>query len=125
MIYGIGIDIVEINRIKKIVIRSGDKLAKRILRKSELKLYYSKEYPVRFLSKRFAAKEAVLKAFGTGMSQGITFSQFEIFNDDLGRPMLRFFSQAAVLAKKLDLVRTHVSVSDTGLYACSIVIFEC
>lgn len=124
MIHGIGIDIVEINRIKKIVINSGDKLAKRILRESELKIYYGKKYPVHFLSKRFAAKEAVLKAFGTGVSQGLTFSQFEIFNDNFGKPMLRLFSQAALLAKKLDLIQVHISLSDTRLYAYSVVIFE-
>lgn len=124
MIHGIGIDIVEINKIEKIVERSGDKLAKRIFRKSELAIYYKVKYPIRFLSKRFAAKEATSKAFGTGITQGIAFNQIEIFNNHLGKPMIRLFSTAAILAKKLDLINTHITLSDTNQYVCAVVVFE-
>lgn len=124
MIYGIGIDIIEISRIKKIVKHSGDKLAKRILRESELKLYYNEKYPIRFLSKHFAVKEAISKAFGTGMTRGISFSQLEILHDGLGKPILRLFNDALLLAKKLDLLKSHITLSDTNLYVCAMVIFE-
>lgn len=122
--YGIGIDIVEINRIKKIVEWSGDKLAKRIFRESELEIYYQKKCSIQFLSNRFAAKEATAKAFGTGIMNRIKFNQLEIYNNDLGKPMLRLFSNADFLAKKLELTGMHVTISDTNQYACAMVIFE-
>lgn len=124
MIYGIGVDIVEINKIKKIVIQKGDRLAKRIFRESELERYYKEKYPIHFLSKRFAIKEATSKAFGTGMNHGIAFNQIEIFNNNLGKPMIRLFSNAAVLAKKLALTNIHVTLSDTYQYVCAVVICE-
>lgn len=124
MIYGIGIDIIEINRIKKIVLRSGNKLAKRILSEFELKEYLNEKYPISFLSKRFAVKEAASKAFGIGINKGVKFNQFEIFNDDLGKPKLNLISDAAWLAKKISLKKTHVTLSDTQMYACAIVILE-
>ncbi|WP_044026137.1 holo-ACP synthase [Candidatus Blochmanniella vafra] len=118
-------DIIEIDRIKKIIVRSGDKLAQRILSKLELEIYYQKKNSVYFLSKRFVAKEAASKAFGTGMKQGIAFNQFEIFNDDYGQPGLRFFSCAAQLAERLALKKTYVTLTDTRVYACAVVILEC
>ncbi|URJ28432.1 holo-ACP synthase [Candidatus Blochmannia vicinus] len=124
VIHGIGVDIVDIIKIKKIITHSGDKLAKRILSKSEWKIYQNKKHPVRFLAKRFAAKEAVAKAFGTGINQGVTFSQIEIFNDKLGKPMLHLFSYTALLANKLSLKKMHITLSDTNLYACALVVFE-
>lgn len=66
-----------------------------------------------------------MKAFGTGVTCGITFNQLEIYNDSLGKPMLRLFSHAAFLAKKIELIKTHITVSDTDQYACAMVIFEC
>lgn len=124
MIYGIGVDIVEIYKVRKIVICSGDKLANRILSMKELKIYLKKNRSIRFLATRFAAKEAVSKAFGTGIRQGLTFTQFEIFNDRLGKPILHLLSYAELLAKQLKLKGMHVTLSDTNTYACAMVIFE-
>lgn len=124
MIYGIGVDVVDIDKIEKIVIQKGDRLAKRIFRESELELYYKEKYPIRFLSKRFAIKEATSKAFGIGMNQGIAFNQIEIFNNNLGKPMVRLFSNAAVLFKRLNLTNIHVTLSDTYQYVCAVVICE-
>ncbi|WP_041567541.1 holo-ACP synthase [Candidatus Blochmanniella pennsylvanica] len=124
VIHGIGIDIVDIRKIKKIITHSGDKLATRILSKSEWKIYKNKKHPVHFLAKRFAAKEAVSKAFGTGINQGVTFNQIEIFNDKLGKPMLHLFSCTALLANKLSLKKMHITLSDTNSYACAFVILE-
>lgn len=125
MIYGVGVDIVEIYKIRKIVTCSGDKLAKRILSMAEWQIYqYKKNRSIRFLATRFAAKEAVSKAFGTGMRQGIAFTQLEVFNDKMGKPVLRLFSQAAVLAQKLALKEMHITLSDTNAYACAMAVFE-
>lgn len=125
MIYGVGIDIVEVYKIKKIVTYSGDKLAKRIFSTSEWEIYQKrKNRSIHFLATRFAAKEAVSKAFGTGMCKGITFTQLEIFNDKLGKPILHLLSSAALLAKKLALKEAHITLSNTNTYACAMVIFE-
>lgn len=59
------------------------------------------------------------------MACGITFNQLEIYNDDLGKPMLRLFSNAASLAKKLTLTKIHLTISDTNQYVCAMVLFEC
>lgn len=126
MIYGVGIDIVEIYKIKKIVSYSGDKLAERIFSAAELKIYQQQKHSSIhfFLAKRFAIKEAVSKAFGTGLGQGITFTQLEVFNDKQGKPILHLLSAAALLAKMLALKNMHITVSDTNEYACAVAIFE-
>ncbi|QOI10933.1 holo-ACP synthase [Blochmannia endosymbiont of Colobopsis nipponica] len=123
-IYGMGIDIIEINRIKLIVARTGDRLASRILTKIEWQKYKSSKFPIRFLAKRFAAKEAAAKAFGYGVSYGLAYNQFEIINDKFGKPMLHFFLNAAILIENLCILKMHISLTDDKCYACAVVIFE-
>ncbi len=90
-ILGLGTDIVEIERIEGVISRSGDRLARRVLSENEWRQYQTHQQPVRFLAKRFAVKEAAAKAFGTGIRGGLAFNQFEVYNDALGKPELRFF----------------------------------
>lgn len=123
-ICGIGTDIVEISRIESMVFRSGDRLARRILSSTEWQQYQKNNQPVRFLAKRFAVKEAVSKAFGTGIRSGLAFSQFEVFNDKFGKPALRLFAQAVAVAAQLEIARMHITLADERHYACAIVIFE-
>ncbi|AKC60687.1 holo-ACP synthase [Blochmannia endosymbiont of Camponotus (Colobopsis) obliquus] len=123
-IYGIGVDIVEVNRIKCIVNRIGEKFARRILTDAELKRYHKEKCSSCFLAKRFAAKEATVKAFGFGMRYGLAYNQFEILNDELGKPKLCVFLNAAILANKLSILRMHVTLTDDKFYACAVVIFE-
>ena len=123
-ILGLGTDIVEIARIEGVISRSGDRLAKRVLSENEWAQYQKHQQPVRFLSKRFAVKEAAAKAFGTGIRGGLAFNQFEVYNDELGKPGLRFFQQAAEVAKKLGVVNVHVTLADERHYACATVIIE-
>ena len=80
--------------------------------------------PVRFLAKRFAVKEAAAKAFGTGIRNGLAFNQFEVFNDELGKPRLRLWGEALKLAEKLGVVNMHVTLADERHYACATVIIE-
>jgi len=124
-IYGIGIDIIEIYRIESVISRKGNKLAKRILSNNEWNRYQQHNRPTRFLAKHFAVKEAASKAFGIGISNGLSFSQFEVFNDQLGKPSLRLLFQAEDLAKKLSIAFIHVTLSDERYYACATVILEC
>ena len=123
-ILGLGTDIVEIERIEGVVSRSGDRLAKRVLSENEWAQYQEHQQPIRFLAKRFAVKEAAAKAFGTGIRGGLAFNQFEVYNDELGKPGLRFFLHADVLAKKLGVRSVHVTLADERHYACATVIIE-
>ncbi|TCV92206.1 holo-ACP synthase [Biostraticola tofi] len=123
-ILGLGTDIVEIGRIEAVVARSGDRFARRILSDGEWALFCRHQQPVRFLAKRFAVKEAAAKAFGTGIRNGLAFAQFEVVNDSLGKPGLRFHARAAELAIELGVKSVHVTLADERHYACATVIIE-
>lgn len=123
-ILGLGTDIVEITRIEAVIARSGDRLARRVLSDSEWAQYQAHQQPVRYLAKRFAVKEAAAKAFGTGIRNGLAFAQFEVFNDPLGKPRLRFHGAAQALAVQLGVTAVHVSLADERRYACATVIIE-
>lgn len=116
MIKGIGIDIVEIERIKNAVKHSGTKFLRRIYTPSEIK-YCRKFNKLRYpeLSVRFAAKEAYSKAAGTGMV-GIHWKDIEIFNDKKGKPSLRIRGKT----KK----NVHVTLSHSKEYATAFVVIE-
>ncbi|BDH44881.1 holo-[acyl-carrier-protein] synthase [Salmonella enterica subsp. enterica serovar Choleraesuis] len=123
-ILGLGTDIVEIDRIESVVTRSGDRLAQRILSPNEWLQYQQHHQQVRFLAKRFAVKEAASKALGTGIRQGLAFDQFEVSNDELGKPILTLREQALVLAQKMGVKHIHVTLADERRYACATVIIE-
>lgn len=123
-ILGLGTDIVEIERIEAVISRSGDRLAKRVLSANEWTQYQAHQQPVRFLAKRFAVKEAAAKAFGTGIRNGLAFNQFEVFNDELGKPRLRLWDEAERLAQRMGVTSVHVTLADERHYACATVIIE-
>lgn len=123
-ILGLGTDIVEIARIEAVISRSGDRLAKRVLSANEWAQYQEHQQPVRFLAKRYAVKEAAAKAFGTGIRNGLAFNQFEVFNDELGKPGLRLWDEALQLAQRMGVAAVHVTLSDERHYACATVIIE-
>ncbi|EKM6438453.1 holo-ACP synthase [Cronobacter sakazakii] len=123
-ILGLGTDIVEIDRIEAVISRSGDRLAKRVLSANEWAQYQAHQQPVRFLAKRFAVKEAAAKAFGTGIRNGLAFNQFEVFNDELGKPRLRLWDEAERLAARMGVTSVHVTLADERHYACATVIIE-
>ncbi|WP_063657197.1 holo-ACP synthase [Candidatus Arsenophonus triatominarum] len=123
-IIGLGTDLVEIVRIEQIIKRLEERLAKRILSAQEWRQYQHHSQPVRFLAKRFAVKEAATKALGTGIRNGLALNQFEVFNDQLGKPGLNLLGQAKILADSLGVQHIHVSLSDEQNYACATVIME-
>lgn len=123
-IVGIGTDIVEIARIEAVITRSGDRLARRVLSEHEWNIWETHQQPVRFLAKRFAVKEAASKALGTGIRNGLAFEQFEVYNDELGKPKLRLWGAAAELAAQLGVAHMHVTLADERHYACATVIME-
>ncbi len=129
MIFGIGTDIIALQRIEQSLERHGDKFAERILSESELVEY--QELPgkhpkskVAFLAKRFAAKEAISKALGTGMRKGIDFVQFSISHDALGKPVVTLSGKAQTWAKQNHIQKVQVTISDEKHYAVAFAIAE-
>ena len=124
MILGIGTDIVKVDRIEGMLSRRGDRFAERILGPKELEKYTEIENKKAYLAKRFAAKEAVSKAFGTGFRDGLMFSHIEVVNDELGKPVLQFREKAAQLFDQLGVKHSHLSVSDEKEFAVAFVVLE-
>ena len=120
MIFGIGTDIVDINRIKKM--ESLGTFAKKILSEKELLIFndLKEEKKISYLSKQFAGKEAISKAIGTGISGGLTLKEIEIFRDEKGKP----YMQPLIRLANLGINKTHVSLSDEKDYAIAFVILE-
>ena len=124
MIAGVGIDIVEYERIARIHERYQERFAKRILDEAEMQDYMNTTSPVRLLAKRFAAKEAASKALGTGFRNGITLSMICIRHDENGKPLLELKAKAAERADLMGVVNQWVSISDEDHHSVAMVIFE-
>ena len=124
MIFGIGTDIVELERIRKL--DSLEKFADKILSLNELEVFKSQidEKKVTFLAKQFAAKEAVSKALGTGIGKDIRFNQIEILRNSDGKPYLNHDGMITTIFNDLGITKTHVSLSDEKKYALAFVILE-
>lgn len=121
---GLGTDIAEIERIENALFRSGEAFARRVLADVEMEKFAQLKQKGRYLAKRFAAKEAASKALGTGIAQGVTFHDFVISNDELGKPVLTLHNKAAQLAQQMAITAIHLSISDERHYAVATVIYE-
>lgn len=117
MVIAIGTDIVEIARIGESVSRQGIKFAQRILSATELEVYQSKSDSVSFLAKRFAAKEAIAKALGTGIGYGVSFQDMVISNNQKGAPEVSLKGGAAEVLNSLGGSKVLLSISDEKDYA--------
>jgi len=124
MIYGIGTDIVKVSRMAANVEKYGIRFAKRILSDSEYQTYLEKVKPEIFLAKRFAAKEAAVKALGTGFREGISLKHIFVENDALGKPSLKFVEAAEAAIKEKKITHSHLSISDEQEYAIAYVVLE-
>ena len=124
MIFGIGTDIVEVERIKKI--SSVDKFAKKILSQNELDIFneLSKDKKTFFLSKQFAGKEAVSKALGTGVGKEVSMKNIEILRDNKGKPIFNAIDELETYMSYLGITKTHVSLSDESNYAIAMAVLE-
>ena len=121
MTIAIGTDIVEIKRIADALERQGDKFVQRILTESEIAEYRGRGNSVAFLAKRFAAKEAIAKALGTGIGRGISFQHMVISNNAEGTPLVELQESAAERLKQLDGNKVLLSLSDEKNYALAYV----
>ena len=116
MVIAIGTDIVEIARIAEVVERQGERFIDRILTASE-KTLYNQGKSVSFIAKRFAAKEAVAKALGTGIGRGVSFQDIVISNNAKGAPLVELSNGAADVMRELGGARMLLSLSDERHYA--------
>ncbi|MFT6450513.1 MAG: holo-[acyl-carrier protein] synthase [Oleispira sp.] len=114
IIKGIGTDLLDQRRIANIIEKQGERFGRRILTPQELLLWAEKANSINFVAKRFAAKEAISKALGTGIAQGIGFQQMNIYADDLGKPVVELTGEALNRAKALGGQGVLLSLSDEG-----------
>ncbi len=123
MIVGIGIDVVEIERIRQLAERHQSFL-KRTFALCELDHCQGKKNPFPHLAARFAAKEAVFKALGTGWSLGLAWTDVAVENSLAGKPAVRLSGAARRLADKIGAKKIHLSLTHTGAYAGAQVVME-
>lgn len=121
MIHGIGTDIVSVERIRTDLERFGDKLARRILTPDELCEFHATPMPAHFLARRFAAKEAAVKALGTGFRDGLQPRHIGVAHDRNGRPLLEFYGPARALSESLGIATGHISLADERDHAIAFV----
>ncbi len=112
MIFGVGTDIVELSRVQSIYDKFGEHFVDRLLMDEERILFDKSKRPVRFLAMRFAAKEATVKAMGTGFANGMWIRDVGIINDPLGRPLLIWSDRGSRVCDELGVGEGHVSLTD-------------
>jgi holo-[acyl-carrier protein] synthase len=124
MIYGIGTDLVTIKRIEEALFRFGDRFLHRILSEDEVAEYATSQQAARFVAKRFAAKEAFSKAYGTGIGDSVGWHDVRVTHDAAGKPMIQTSSalQEKLLAKCIS--HTHLSITDEAEHALAFVVIE-
>jgi holo-[acyl-carrier protein] synthase len=124
MIVGTGIDIAEVHRIAEAIERFGDRFLHRVFTEGEMRYCDSKANRVERYAARFAAKEAGMKALGTGWNHGVRWRDIEVSRQPGGRPTISFHGKAAEVASKLGAVHVALSLSHTADQAIAQVILE-
>ncbi len=124
MIVGTGIDLVEIGKLRAAMERRGERLRNRIFTPGEIRYCDGRPNSFQHYAARFAAKEALFKAIGTGWSGGVGWRDAEVRNRTNGKPDLLLSGKALEVARQLGAVRYQVSLSHTDRYAVAQVILE-
>ena len=122
MALAIGTDIVEIKRIAAVLERQGNKFIQRILCDTEQAEYQRLKQSVAFLAKRYAAKEAVAKALGTGIGNGVSFQDIAVVNNGRGAPAIELCGGAAEILQSLGGTKVLISIADEQNYAVAYVV---
>lgn len=123
MIFGIGIDIIEVHRVEKIT-KKADKFVKKIFTQAEIDYCRKFKNGAQNFAGRFAAKEAFMKAMGTGFSNGVKFNEIETVNDKLGKPEIVLYGSTKDIFSELNLKFSHVSIAHLKDYATAVVVIE-
>ena len=118
-LFGIGIDVVEVERIGSSIDEFGEKFLKRIFTEQERAYCDSQKRPVIHYAARFAAKEAVAKAFGTGIGKDVSWLDMEIVRQPSGEPKVNLSGDGATFAEKIKLVDIKISLTHAEHYAAA------
>jgi holo-[acyl-carrier protein] synthase len=124
MIVGVGTDIVEVARLELAARRHGDRFLHRVFTPSELAYCRSQHHAFQSFAARFAAKEAFLKALGTGLRDGISWQDMDIVRDGAGRPDLILAGRALELTTGRGVTRVFVSLAHTADHGMAVVVLE-
>jgi holo-[acyl-carrier protein] synthase len=124
MIIGTGIDLADPRRLRAACERRGERLLARLFTEDERRACERARNPWPRYAGRFAAKEAMLKAFGTGLRDGLSWQQIETTNDAAGKPLIHLTGRARALADSMGVTGIHVSISDLNSLAAATVILE-
>ena len=124
MIYGIGTDLVENERLERIIKKWGERFLERVFSAEEMKYCGRHANPSIHYGARFAAKESFLKALGIGLGMGIKLCDIEVTNDEHGKPSLGLLGEARDQIQKREIKKIHLSLSHTKQYASAVVLLE-
>ena len=124
MIIGTGVDLAEVDRVRQAIERHGQRFIERIYTPAEIAYAQRKANRYERYAARFAAKEAGMKAIGTGWKRGVRWRDFEVINLPSGRPTLLFHGVAAQFAESLGVRNIALSLTHTSVQAMAIVILE-
>src|SRR4051812_11079757 len=123
-IKGIGVDLVECARIQHSLDRFGDRFLHRVFTKSEIEYSMSMKFPARHLAARFAAKEAVSKAFGTGIGKAMGWKDIDVRRKESGEPYVVLEGGAKKLADELKVTKVSITLSHTEHHAMAMIVVE-
>jgi holo-[acyl-carrier protein] synthase len=124
VILGIGTDLCDIGRIERALERWGERFARRVLVESEMQRFRRHRKPAAYLAKRFAAKEAMSKALGTGIHFPVNWHGMWVENARSGKPSLKFSGPMADFLKERRIETVHLSLTDEIGMACAFVVVE-
>ena len=125
MIYGIGVDLVEIDRMERAITRSGPRLVERLYTADERAYCGAKRFPYPCFAARFACKEAFLKALGTGLRKHMRWRDIEVRRDPLGKPFLQLYGYLRERCADAGIRHVHLSLSHSAGHAIAQVVLEC
>ena len=123
-VVGIGVDVVQVERIAGSLVRFGERMERRLFTEAELAYCRSFQDPLPHLAARFAAKEAAAKALGTGMSQGVGWRDFEVVQPGGRQPRLEFSGRGREVFESLGCSASHLSLTHDGGLAIATVVLE-
>jgi holo-[acyl-carrier protein] synthase len=116
-VIGIGTDIIECLRIARMIEKHGELFLRRVYTPHELEYCNARKAATQHFAGRWAAKEAVLKAMGTGLSRGVTWRDIEVWNNDVGQPVIRLGGGARELCEGLGVREMHITISHCRSHA--------
>jgi holo-[acyl-carrier protein] synthase len=112
MIFGIGTDVLQIDRVRLVHEKFGDRFVERLLLPAELDAFRRHQRPVRFLAMRFAAKEAIVKAMGTGFAHGMWIRDCGVVSNAWGKPEIVWSERGRRMCEQLGIGEGHVTLTD-------------